>query len=583
MESPGASENPASSVAVESAGDPRAPQAGMSLVRGLDEPPLIQLTVDALLRAAVQRDPEGTAAVFRESSQRLTWRQLSEQSDRLAAGFLSIRVAPGDRVGIWAPNRREWVLTQFAAARIGAVLVNINPAYRLAELEYALNKVQVRVVVSAPRHKSSEYFNMLQALAPELMTTEPNAPLTAARVPHLRAVVGMGSDLPTGMISFDRLCAEAAPAQLARLPALAAALNCDDAISIQFTSGTTGAPKGATLSHHNIVNNAVNVAQTMRLTREDCLCIPVPLYHCFGMVMGVLACTSVGATMVFPAEGFDPEATLSALHEERCTAVHGVPTMFIAMLEHPRFAEFDLSHMRTGIMAGAPCPIETMRQVVTRMNMREITIAYGMTETSPVSFQSAVDDSLEHRVGTVGRVQPHLKVKIIDQDGHTVPVGQAGELCTRGYSVMKGYWSDHERTREAVPDGWMHTGDLATLDAQGFCNIVGRLKDMIIRGGENIYPREVEEFLFRHPKVSAVQVFGVPDAKYGEDICAWIVLKAGQGCSAIDIREFCRDQISHYKVPNHIRFVSELPMTVTGKAQKFVMREAMCKELRISP
>ena len=583
MNSQRGSDNPCSGSAAGSTGDHRVPQGGLSHVQGLDRPPLIQLTVDALLQAAVQRDPAGTAAVFRESRQRLTWRQLSDQSDRLAAGLLSLGVSPGDRVGIWAPNRREWVLTQFATARIGAVLVNINPAYRLAELEYALNKVQVRVVVSAARHKSSEYFGMLQALAPELMATEPNAPLAAARVPHLRAVVGMGSDLPTGMIGFDRLCAEAAPEQLVRLPVLAAALNCDEAISIQFTSGTTGAPKGATLSHHNIVNNAVNVAQAMRLTREDCLCIPVPLYHCFGMVMGVLACASVGATMVFPAEGFDAGATLSALHEERCTAVHGVPTMFIAMLEHPRFAEFDLSRMRTGIMAGAPCPIETMRQVVARMHMREVTIAYGMTETSPVSFQSAVDDSLEHRVGTVGRVQPHLTVKIVDKDGRTVQVGQAGELCTRGYSVMKGYWSDDERTRDAVRDGWMHTGDLATLDAQGFCNIVGRLKDMIIRGGENVYPREVEEFLFRHPKVSAVQVFGVPDPKYGEEICAWIVLKAGETCGADDIREFCRNQISHYKVPNHIRFVNELPMTVTGKVQKFVMREAMCEELGISP
>ncbi|MEP6501970.1 MAG: AMP-binding protein, partial [Betaproteobacteria bacterium] len=351
---------------------------------------------------------------------------------------------------------------------------------------------------------------------------------------------------------------------------------------IQFTSGTTGNPKGATLTHRNVVNNGRFIAMAMDFSEADSLCIPVPLYHCFGMVLAVLASVSTGANMVFPGEAFDPVATLGAVAEERCTALHGVPTMFIAELGHPRFAEFDLSSLRTGIMAGSPCPIETMKQVVSRMHMRDVTIAYGMTETSPVSFQSATGDPLDRRTTTVGRVQPHLECKVIDVDGNAVPVGEKGELCTKGYSVMTGYWGDEERTRQAVVDGWMHTGDLATIDAEGYCNIVGRVKDMLIRGGENVYPREVEEFLFRHPKVQSVQVFGVPDAKYGEEVCAWVVLKPGEACTEDDIRAFCREQIAHYKVPRYVRFVDELPMTVTGKAQKFVMRDRMIEELRLA-
>jgi fatty-acyl-CoA synthase len=362
----------------------------------------------------------------------------------------------------------------------------------------------------------------------------------------------------------------------------AAALDCHDPINIQFTSGTTGAPKGATLTHHNIVNNGIAVARCMRLSQADSLCIPVPLYHCFGMVLAVLACVSAGSKMVFPGEGFEPRATLAAVQAEACTALHGVPTMFIAELDHPDFAQFDLRTLRTGIMAGAPCPVEVMRRVQRDMHMTEVTIAYGMTETSPVSFQSATDDPLDKRVSTVGRVLPHLEVKVVDIDGRTVPLGEKGELCTRGYSVMQGYWADPERTADALRDGWMHTGDLATIDDQGYCNIVGRVKDMVIRGGENVYPREVEEYLFRHPKVAAVQVFGVPDSRYGEELCAWIITKSGQSCTEDEIRAFCREQISHYKVPRYIRFVQELPVTVTGKPQKFLMRDAMMRELGLS-
>jgi fatty-acyl-CoA synthase len=465
------------------------------------------------------------------------------------------------------------------------VLVNINPAYRLAELEYALNKVGCRALIAAEAFKSSRYLEMLQELAPELAEAAPGA-LHAARLPSLRMVIRMGAGETPGMLSYREVAA--AGAQCVKrevLQALSDTLDCHDPINVQFTSGTTGQPKGATLTHHNIVNNARFIAQAMRFTERDSLCIPVPLYHCFGMVLAVLASVSTGAAMVFPGEAFEPAATLRAVSEERCTALHGVPTMFIAQLDHPDFAQYDLSSLRTGIMAGSPCPIETMKRVVSEMHMRDVTIAYGMTETSPVSFQSATTDPLEKRVTTVGRVQPHLEVKLIDALGRTVPVGAKGELCTRGYSVMLGYWGDDEQTRaqtrSAVVDGWMHTGDLATLDEQGYCNIVGRVKDMLIRGGENVYPREIEEFLFRHPKVQSVQVFGVPDAKYGEEVCAWVILKSGQRATENEIRQFCEGQIAHYKIPRYIRFVQELPMTVTGKVQKFVMREAMMAELKL--
>ncbi|MGN8134717.1 AMP-binding protein [Paraburkholderia sp. 22099] len=557
------------------------PRDGLSYVRGSTDIPLSDATIGQFLRDTAARFPDRPAVVFREQGIRWTWKEFAEEVDVLAAGLLALGIVKGDRVGIWSPNRVEWVLTQFATARIGAVLVNINPAYRLAELEYALNKVGCKAIIAAERFKTSMYLEMLQALAPELATHAPGD-LHAARLPDLRYVIRMCDTETPGMLSFSDVIERGrATLDVARLDGIGATLSCHEPINIQFTSGTTGNPKGATLTHSNVVNNARYIAMAMRLTEQDSLCIPVPLYHCFGMVLAVLACVSVGANMVFPGEAFDPAATLAAVAEEKCTALHGVPTMFIAELDHPNFADYDLSHLRTGIMAGSPCPIETMKKVVSKMHLSEITIAYGMTETSPVSFQSSTTDPLDKRTTTVGRIQPHLEVKIIDPLGAIVPVGETGELCTRGYSVMQGYWGDEEKTRESIVDGWMHTGDLATLDAEGYCNIVGRLKDMLIRGGENIYPREIEEFLFRHPKIQSVQVFGVPDAKYGEEVCAWIVLRSGEQATAKEIQQFCQGQIAHYKVPKYIRFVDELPMTVTGKVQKFVMRERMISELKV--
>ena len=550
-----------------------APIEGLSHVRGPTDEPLSDATVAALLAATVQRWSDRTAVVFCEQGVRWSWSELLDQVERAAAALQRLGVRKGDRVGIWSPNRSEWLVTQFATARIGAILVNVNPAYRIAELEYALNKAEVGVLITAAAFKSSNYLGMLQNLG-----LGPDG--RSARLPHLRQVVRMGDEPTAGMLNWPLMMDSGAGHEHA-LPPLAS-LQCHDPINIQFTSGTTGAPKGATLTHHNIVNNAIAVARCMRLTEHDALAVPVPLYHCFGMVLAVLACVASGAKMVFPGEGFDARATLAAVQAERCTALHGVPTMFIAELDHPEFASFDLTTLRTGIMAGAPCPVEVMKRVQRDMHMTEVTIAYGMTETSPVSFQSATDDPLDKRVATVGRVLPHLEVKVVDIDGSVVPVGEKGELCTKGYSVMQGYWNDPARTAEAIRDGWMHTGDLGVIDAEGYCNIVGRVKDMVIRGGENVYPREVEEFLFRHPKVAAVQVFGVPDARYGEELCAWIITKPGQACTEDEIRTFCREQIAHYKMPRYIRFVDELPVTVTGKPQKFLMRDAMMRELGLS-
>ncbi|KWA20664.1 AMP-binding protein [Burkholderia territorii] len=559
-----------------------APENGLSYVRGATDVPLSEATISRFLLDTAARIPERLAVVFREQGIRWDWRTFAHEIDVLAAGLAALGIVKGDCVGIWSPNRSEWLLTQFATARIGAILVNINPAYRLAELEYALNKVGCKAVIAAERFKTSAYVEMLQAIAPELANATPGD-LHAARVPSLRTVVSMGEVAPAGMFRFADVMARGRDTlDVARLDAIGATLAASDPINIQFTSGTTGSPKGATLTHRNVVNNARSIAMAMRFSEQDSLCIPVPLYHCFGMVLAVLACVSKGAAMVFPGEAFDPVATLAAVAEERCTALHGVPTMFIAELDHPDFAKFDLSTLRTGIMAGSPCPIETMKRVVSQMHLSEITIAYGMTETSPVSFQSSTDDPLEKRTTTVGRIQPHLEVKIVDPNGEIVPVGATGELCTKGYSVMLGYWDDDAKTREVLVDGWMHTGDLATLDADGYCNIVGRLKDMVIRGGENVYPREIEEFLFRHPKIQSAQVFGVPDAKYGEELCAWIVLRAGEQMTEDDVRAFCNGQIAHYKIPRYIRFVDELPMTVTGKVQKFVMRERMIEELKLA-
>jgi fatty-acyl-CoA synthase len=554
----------------------------LSYVHGASETPLIGDTIGAHFDRIVDRSGERVALIARHQQIRWTYLELREQVDRFAAGLLALGLKRGDRIGIWSPNNAEWVVTQFATAKAGLILVNINPAYRLAELEYALNKVGCVALVTAARFKSSDYHAMLHELAPELGTAAPGN-LHAAKLPKLRLLITIGEDQAAGMLRFADVAGLARVAELHRLAALAEELQFDDPINIQFTSGTTGFPKGATLSHHNILNNGFFVGKAMRFTAQDRLCIPVPLYHCFGMVLGNLACLTHGAAMVYPSESFDPLDTLATVEAERCTALHGVPTMFIAEMDHSDFAKFDLSSLRTGIMAGSPCPIEVMKRVVERMHLSEITIAYGMTETSPVSFQCSTDDPIERRVSTVGRIQPHTEVKIIDSEGRVVPRGTAGELLTRGYSVMLGYWDDEEKTREAIDmAGWMHTGDLATIDDEGYCNIVGRIKDMVIRGGENVYPREIEEFLYRHPKIQDVQVIGVPDARYGEELCAWVRLRDGESATVEEIRAFCQGQIAHYKVPRYVKFVDGFPMTVTGKIQKFLMREQMIDELGLS-
>ena len=553
-----------------------------SFVHGLDTEPLRYETIGQALDKAAAAHAGRDALIVRHQSIRWTYSELRSRVDLLAAGFVHLNLEPGDRIGIWATNCAEWILTQLASAKAGLILVNLNPAYRSSELEFALNKVGCRALVLADQFKSSDFFGVLRMLAPEIDASAPNA-LASVRLPHLRCVIRLGPIRSGGCISFEDVMRLGEVQDHERLRARAAQLQPDDAINIQFTSGTTGLPKGATLSHFNILNNGFFVGRALELQDGDRMCIPVPLYHCFGMVMGNLACVAHGATVVYPSEWFDPERTLEAVDAERCTVLYGVPTMFIAQLGHPNFSRYDLSCLRTGIMAGAPCPIEVMKRVVADMHMRQITIAYGMTETSPVSFQSSTDDPLDKRVSTVGRIHPHLQVKIVDSQGRVVPRGCAGELLTRGYSVMKGYWADPERTRDAIDEsGWMHTGDLAVLDVDGYCNVTGRLKDMLIRGGENIYPREIEEFLYRHPKVQAVQVFGVPDEKYGEEVCAWIQLRPATSATEEEIREFCRAQIAHYKIPRYVRFVTEFPMTVTGKAQKYLMREQMCAILALT-
>ncbi len=564
--------------ATPEAPDASAPVDGMSYVRGPSAPPLAYVTIPRLLRDAVSRFGPREALVFCQQGIRMSYYDLDRAVDELASGLLALGLEKGDRVGIWSPNRYEWVLTQFATARIGVILVNINPAYRLSELEYALNKAGCKALISARSFKTSDYAAMIHSLAPELESCAPGR-LRSARLPHLRSVILMEDEPGPGVYSFAELQRLGGPAQQLRLPDIDRTLGPDDAINIQFTSGTTGSPKGATLSHYNIVNNARFVTNRINLTETDRLAIPVPLYHCFGMVMGVLGAVSKGAAMVFPGEAFAAANTLDALAAERCTAAYGVPTMFVAMLEELDRAPRDLSALRTGIMAGAPCPVEVMQRVNRDMNMSEVTICYGMTETAPVSFQSLVDDPTDKRCETVGRVHPHLEVKIVDGAGQIVPVGTSGELCTRGYSVMKGYWDDPEKTADSICDGWMHTGDLAVLDDEGFCAIVGRVKDMIIRGGENIYPREIEEFLICHPGVSDVQVFGIPDRRLGEEVCAWAVAVPGRDLTSEELRSHCEGQIAHFKIPRHIRIVKELPMTITGKPQKFVMRDRMVEML----
>jgi fatty-acyl-CoA synthase len=556
-------------------------EAAPSYAHGTSTVALIGETIGRHFDRTVARFGDRPALIACQQGIRWTYRELGEKVDAFAAGLLGLGLKPGERVGIWSPNNAEWVVTQFATAKAGLILVNINPAYRLAELEYALSKVGCRALITATSFKTSDYVGMINTLAPELRHAQPGH-LDAAKLPALRLVIQIGADTEPGMLAFDSVYAHGGADQRAQLVELDRTLQFDEPINIQFTSGTTGLPKGATLTHHNILNNGYFLGAAMGYSEQDKVCIPVPLYHCFGMVIGNLACITHGAAMVLPGEGFDPLATLQAVATERCTSLYGVPTMFIAELDHPEFATFDLTSLRTGMMAGAPCPIEVMRRCIRDMHLTEMTIGYGMTETSPVSTQTARDDELDRRVSTVGRVHPHVEVKIIDSDGRIVPRGTAGEFCTRGYSVMLGYWDDEERTRQAIDAaGWMHTGDLATMDAAGHCNIVGRIKDMVIRGGENVYPREIEEFLYRHPKIQDVQVFGVPDERYGEELCAWIRLRSGETLTADDVRDFCRDQIAHYKVPRHIRFVDEFPMTVTGKIQKFIMREQMTQELGV--
>ncbi|WP_370232412.1 AMP-binding protein [Cognatishimia sp.] len=557
----------------------RKPLNAGSHVKGMETVPLLDLTVPAVLARAVANYSDNEAAVFTEEGIRWTYAEFADAVDGLAAGLVDLGVEKGDRVGIWSPNKSAWLLTQFATARVGAILVCVNPAYRPYELEYALNKVGCSTLITAESFKSSNYIEMLRRLAPELDSCAAGA-LVSEKLPHLKRVIAVSKQNHAGMYTFAQVQRPIAEVDRAKLDDLSAALSSEEPINIQFTSGTTGSPKGACLTHHNIVNNANAVTNTMHFTPADRLCIPVPFYHCFGMVMGTLGCVTKGATMVVPGEAFDPETTLQAVSDEKCTALYGVPTMFVAQLALQNFESFDLSTLRTGIMAGAPCPIEVMKSVQAKMNMSEVTIAYGMTETSPVSFQSDVDDPLEKRVSTVGRVHPHVECKVVGKDGQTLPVGQQGELWTRGYSVMQGSWNDADKTNGAITeDGWMQTGDLAVIDAEGYCDITGRVKDMILRGGENIYPREIEDFLFTHDQIAQAQVFGIPDEKFGELVCAWIVPVQDAALTDEDVRAFCKENIAHFKVPAHIRIKDALPMTVTGKPQKFIMRDEMVQEL----
>jgi fatty-acyl-CoA synthase len=551
-----------------------------SYVSGSSDTPLLGLTIGEMFDEIVATHPDQEALIVRHQELRYTYRQLQAEVDRCARGLMALGLQKGERIGIWAPNRAEWTITQFATSKIGAILVNINPSYRVHELEYALQQSGCAMVVIAPQFRSSDYTEMLYTLVPELRDSPPNQ-LKAGKFPELRAVIRLGDERTAGMYTWNELLEMATHVSPAALAECQCHQQFDDPINIQYTSGTTGYPKGATLSHHGILNNAYSVAHLMRFTNKDRLVIPVPLYHCFGMVMGNLACMTHGATMIYPSEGFDAKAVLEAVQEERATALYGVPTMFIAELEHPDFANHDLSSLRTGIMAGSPCPIEVMKKVNTLMHMHEVEICYGMTEVSPVSTQTRADAPFDKRVSTVGQVHPHLEIKIIDPaSGHIVPVGTPGELCSRGYSVMLGYWNNDEATHQAIDAAhWMHSGDLAVMDEEGYINIVGRIKDMIIRGGENVYPREIEEFLYTHPKVSDVQVIGVPDSRYGEEIMAWVRLRKGETASADELREYCRENIARYKIPRYIKFVDAFPTTVTGKVQKFIMREQSIKEL----
>ncbi len=538
----------------------------LSYVSGPSTAPLIGRTIGAEFDRVARETPEALAVVSRHQGVRLSYGELHEAVERAARAFLSLGVEKGDRVGIWAGNCVEWLIVQYATAKVGAVLVNVNPAYRRHELEYALGKSAVTVLVAARNFRQTDYLEMLRAVTPEL--------------PSLRATVLLGGGT-AGMLGWEEFLEGGGPALGAKLRDRESELDFDDPINIQYTSGTTGFPKGATLSHHNILNNGFFVGEGCGYTAADRICVPVPLYHCFGMVMGNLGALTHGAAVVYPDVGFDPKATLEAVQAERCTSLYGVPTMFIAQLQHPDFAGYDLSSLRTGIMAGSPCPVEVMKETIERMHLKDVTICYGMTETSPVSFQSGKADDLEHRTATVGAVHPHVECKIVDPEtGRAVPRGTPGELLSRGYLVMLGYWGDELATSAAIdPAGWMHTGDLALMRDDGYVNIIGRIKDMVIRGGENIFPREIEEFLYRHPKIQDVQIVGVPDQKYGEELCAWVKLKDGHTATEEEIRAFCKGQIATFKIPRYIRFSEAFPMTVTGKIRKIEMREVSVREL----
>lgn len=536
----------------------------ISHAAGSTHMPLLDLTIGEALDKAADLWGEKLAIVSRHQSIRWTWEQFNEEVNRVACGLLDRGVLKGDRVGIWAPNCVEWTVIQFATARIGAILVTINPAYRLSEIEFALNKVGCSMLVTAQAFKSSNYIAMLTELGRD-------------KFPHLRTIVSLGETLHEGFVPWIKLGVDVDAKRLAKVGAL---LNPDDPINIQFTSGTTGFPKAATLTHRNILNNGNFTSQNIKLTPDDAICIPVPLYHCFGMVLGNLAAVNSGATMVYPAEAFDPDAVLAAVQAEKCTALYGVPTMFINILASASLGDYDVSSLRTGIMAGSPCPVSTMRSVIDQLNMRDVTIGYGMTETSPITTQTGTQDALEDRVSTVGRAQPHIEIKIVDTHGQIVDVGVQGEYCARGYAVMAGYWDDEEKTAEAIDDdGWMHSGDLATMDENGYVRITGRIKDMIIRGGENIYPKEVEEFLLTHPAITDAQVFGVHDSNFGESVCAWVISRSANALTPDSVIEHCQGKIAHFKIPHHVKIVDEFPMTVTGKPQKFEMRKAMESEL----
>lgn len=544
--------------------------------------PLAEQTIGEMFDDIVTKYANFDAVVSCDQGQKLSWAECGDRVDRFAAGLVRLGVKRGDRVAIWSPNCTDWIVTQFATAKIGAVLVCINPAYRKSELEFALNKVECTTLVCAEVFKSSNYIEMVLDVAPEISTCKPGL-VSSKNLPHLKNVITLGANPRKGFFNFDRIVENSTDKDLSRLDELASQLSCKDIINIQFTSGTTGLPKGASLSHYNILNNAMMAADVLSITPSDRLCLPVPLYHCFGMVIGTLACMTKGACTVLPSDGFDAEKTLSAIESERCTLLYGVPTMFISQLEHAAFEQFSTGTLRSGVMAGAPCPVEIMKRVISEMNMRDVLIAYGQTETSPINHITTPNDSLTRRVETVGKAAPNCEIKIIDDEGNIAPLNSRGEVCVRGYNVMAGYWEDAHQTEQTIDkEGWLHSGDLGEMDQDGYVKITGRIKDMIIRGGENIYPREIEEYLYTHPDIHEAQVFGIPDARFGEEVAAWIKLASGKIMKEQDVKDFCKGKIAHYKVPKHIAFVDEYPMTVTGKIQKYMMRDAMISELGLT-